>query len=218
LQWVTQFDVDDFHAALAYLKSRPDADPRGIGLFGLSKGGSIGLIAAASDPFVRCCVTDGAFASLTTMIPYMKKWISLYSQRMWLAKILPNWYYRYAAILGLDVIERERHCTFVHLEPLLKRLAPRPWLLIHGSADNYIRPEMAQELFARARQPKEIWLVEGAKHNQAFQVANGDYQRRVLAFFEKHLAASCDAPPNTSLEPGLAAKASELVSSASPHR
>src|SRR5262249_28661208 len=61
LVWVTEFDVADFQAAIAYLKSRPDADPRGVGLFGLSKGGSAGLVAAASDPFVRCFVTDGIF-------------------------------------------------------------------------------------------------------------------------------------------------------------
>ena len=30
------------------------ADPRGVGLFGISKGGSAGLIAAAKDDYVRC--------------------------------------------------------------------------------------------------------------------------------------------------------------------
>src|SRR5947207_1376484 len=40
LQWVTHYDVQDVQAALAYLKRRPDADPRGIGFFGISKGAS----------------------------------------------------------------------------------------------------------------------------------------------------------------------------------
>src|SRR5437660_9643022 len=31
LQWVTEFEVEDTRAALAYLRSRPDADPRGVG-------------------------------------------------------------------------------------------------------------------------------------------------------------------------------------------
>ncbi|MFO0842862.1 MAG: hypothetical protein U0797_10765 [Gemmataceae bacterium] len=38
IQWVTDHEVRDARAALAYLKSRPDADPRGVGLFGISKG------------------------------------------------------------------------------------------------------------------------------------------------------------------------------------
>lgn len=212
LQWVTEFEVEDFQSALTYLKNRADVDPRGIGFFGLSKGGSAGLIAAALDPFVRCCVTDGAFGCLTTMIPYMKKWITIYSQCEWLSRIIPTWYYRYAAYLGLDLIRKERNCRFVHLEPYLPRLAPRPWLMIHGGADNYIKPEMAQKLFALAKSPKEFWLVEGAKHNQSFQVANGEYQRRVLAFFERHLALPFEAArPTPALESAFAPKESRLV-------
>ena len=38
MQWVTEFEVADFTAAVAYLKSRPNAHPVGVGLFGISKG------------------------------------------------------------------------------------------------------------------------------------------------------------------------------------
>jgi hypothetical protein len=75
---------------------------------------------------------------------------------------------------------------YPELEKVLHRLAPRPWLMIHGGADNYIKPEMARELFSYAGAPKEFWLVDKAKHNQAMQTANGEYKRRVLAFFDKH--------------------------------
>ena len=94
--WTTDFELDDFRAALAWLKKRPDADPRGIGFFGLSKGGSAGLYAACEDDYIRCCVTDGIFAMHTTMIPYMRKYIFIYSRKPWMAKNLPAWYYRYA--------------------------------------------------------------------------------------------------------------------------
>jgi hypothetical protein len=60
--------------------------------------------------------------------------------------------------------------------------------MIHGGGDTYIKPEMAQALFDRARSPKEFWLVEGAKHNQALQLVKEEYQRRVLDFFDTHLA------------------------------
>ena len=66
LQWVTDYEVRDAEAALAYLKGRPDADPRGVGFFGISKGAGAGLFAAGRDPYVRCCVTDGIFAMYTT--------------------------------------------------------------------------------------------------------------------------------------------------------
>src|SRR5205807_2537227 len=44
LQWVTDLEVRDAQAALAYLKNRDDMDPKGVGFFGISKGGSAGLL------------------------------------------------------------------------------------------------------------------------------------------------------------------------------
>jgi fermentation-respiration switch protein FrsA (DUF1100 family) len=62
--------------------------------------------------------------------------------------------------------------------------------MIHGGADTYIKPVMARALFAYARPPKELWVVEGAKHNQAPNAAGDEYRRRVLAFFDRHLAGA----------------------------
>jgi pimeloyl-ACP methyl ester carboxylesterase len=200
LQWVTTYEYDDFRAALAYLKGRPDADARGLGLFGISKGAGAGILAAAWDPYVRCCVTDGMFATHTTMVPYMRKWIEIYGRYKWALRYIPGWYYHLVARIALPRLERLRHCRFPHLERRLFRLAPRPLLMIHGGGDTYIKPDMAQALFDRAGGPKELWMVEGAKHNQAFQVANGEYQRRVLAFFEQHLAAPAAASPERTPE------------------
>jgi pimeloyl-ACP methyl ester carboxylesterase len=189
LPWVADCEVRDVEAALAYLKGRPDADPRGVGFFGISKGAGAGLLAAARDPYVRCFVTDGVFATYTTVVPYMRHWFHIYNHRHALQDMLPSWYFGIVCLVGLRRIEEERHCRFPHLEKALPRLAPRPILMIHGKADTYIKPAMAARLFDRVGGPKELWLVEGAKHNQALQVAGEEYRQRVLTFFEKHLAA-----------------------------
>jgi uncharacterized protein len=194
LQWVTEYEVRDYQTALAYLKGRHDADPAGIGFFGISKGGSAGVIAAARNSQVRCFVTDGIFATHTTMLPYMRKWVSIYSDRLWIQWLLPNWMYGLFARACLERVGKERGMNFPHLESALPHLAPRPLLMIHGGADTYIKPAMAQDLFDLAGEPREFWLVEGAKHNQAMQVANAEYQQRVLAFFRQHLATSSQAP------------------------
>jgi pimeloyl-ACP methyl ester carboxylesterase len=187
LQWVTDYEVRDARAALAYLKGRPDADPRGVGLFGVSKGGGAGLLVAAGDPWVRCCVTDGAFGTYTTLVPYMRRWFKLYNQRYGMQMILPSWYFGFFGLIGLRLIERQRRCRFPHLERAMRRLR-QPLLMIHGESDAYIRPNMARALFDFAgAADKEFWLVPGAKHNQALQEHGDEYRRRVLAFFEKHL-------------------------------
>jgi predicted alpha/beta hydrolase len=201
LQWVTDYEVRDAEAALAYLKGRPDADPRGVGFFGISKGGGAGLFAAARDPSVRCFVTDGVFATYTTLVPYMRHWFRIYSPHHTVQDLLPSWYFGLIGLVALRNTARARGCRFPHLEAVMPRLAPRPLLMIHGEDDTYIKPYMARALFRCARAPKEFWLVPGAKHNQGLQVAGDEYRRRVLEFFEQHLAAAPAGPaPNRQCE------------------
>jgi dipeptidyl aminopeptidase/acylaminoacyl peptidase len=195
LQWLTEYEVRDTEAALTYLKSRPDADPRGVGFFGISKGAGAGLFAAGRDSYVRCCVTDGAFGTYTTLVPYMRQWFRIYNNHYAIQALIPQWFYGLIGLAGMRQIERERCCRFLHLEKHLPRLSPRPLLMIHGQNDTYIKPEMASRLFEFAGSPKEFWLVENAKHNQALQVAGEAYRQRVLQFFENHLAAIGDQQP-----------------------
>lgn len=188
LQWVTDRDRDDCQTALDYLKARPDADPRGVGLYGVSKGGGAGLVVAADDPTIRCCVTDGAFATLAVMVPYMRHWFSIYNQNYLFHGIIRAWYYAIIARRGLRETGQKRGVTYVSLEKAVRRLSPRPWLMIHGEKDSYIRPSMAKALYDCAREPKDFWLVPGARHNQAIEVAGAEYHERVVAFFDEYLA------------------------------
>ena len=187
LQWVTDKDVSDMKSALHYLKNRSDADEKGVGLFGVSKGGSTGFLVAATDPSIRCIATDGSYATYTTVVPYMQRWIKIYSTRYTLQRMLPTWFYGLVGITGLNRVARIRGVNYPSVEKAVKGLK-RPLLMIHGEGDTYIKPEMAKALFDRAAEPKEFWLVPKAKHNQAIAVAEDEYHRRVVEFFDKNLA------------------------------
>ena len=189
LHWVCDRDLIDAQAAIAYLKSRPDADKRGIGLFGISKGAGAGMAAAVTDPYIRCAVTDGMFGSISTVLPYMRKFMTIYNESYVIQGLLPWWYYATLAHLAIRTVGKERHVRFLHLERAVRQFR-RPLLSIHGADDNYIRPEMARRLFNMAREPKEFWLIPGANHNQGPHVAAEEYSRRVREFFDKYLAAA----------------------------
>lgn len=208
LQWLTDYEVQDTRAALAYLKSRPDADPRGVGFFGISKGGNAGLMTASLDPAIRCCVTDGAFGTYSVMVPYLRRWFRIYNTRVAIHDLIPDWYYGLIGRIALREIEKLRGCHFPDLEPMLKKLSPRPLLMIHGEADTYIKPEMARALFSYSRQPNSFWLVPNAKHNHALLVNGDEYRQRVLSFFEQYLADP--SVPRLPLFPAPAVTTSEL--------
>ncbi|MFQ3594086.1 MAG: alpha/beta hydrolase, partial [Gemmataceae bacterium] len=173
--------------AIGYLKARSDADPEGIGFFGISKGAGAGLIAAADEPYVRCFVTDGLFGAETTTIPYMRKFFRVYNSTFPL-EMIPDAYLRYVFYLAMHKIESQRRCRFASLEKALPRLAPRAVLMIHGEDDSYIRPEMARSLYAQLAGPRDLWIVPGARHNQALLIAEDEYRCRVLEFFDRYLA------------------------------
>lgn len=186
LQWVTDRDVADMKAAITYLLARPDADARGIGVFGVSKGGSTALVASHSFPAVRCLATDGAYATHTTMVPYLRRWIQIYSDRKMIQRVLPNWFYGIIGNVGAKKVARNRGVTYPSVEKAMSRFN-RPLLMIHGEADTYIKHEMARALFERARGPKDLWIVAKAKHNQALTVAGEEYHARIVGFFDQHL-------------------------------
>jgi len=209
LQWLTEYEVEDTRAAVRYLRGRPDADPAGVGFFGISKGGNAGLYVACEDPYVRCCVTDGAFGTYLVVVPYMRQWFRIYNPAYALQGLLPSWYYEWIGRAAVHGVEEQRHCRYRILEWVFHRLASRPLLMIHGEGDTYIKPEMANALFERAggSDPprREFWLVPQAKHNQALQLCGDEYRRRVLDFFVRHLAHAASGeghPPPPTATPG----------------
>ncbi len=194
LQWVTDRDVADMKAAIRYLTGRPDADPRGIGLFGISKGAGTGFIASGGNKAVRCVVSDGAYGTHTTMVPYLKRWIQIYSDRKIIQRVLPTWFYGIVGMVGAKKVGRNRGVHYPSVEKALARLG-RPLLMIHGGGDTYIRPEMAQALFERANAgPKELWVVPKAKHNQALTVSEAEYHAKLVGFFDAHLGEPGTVP------------------------
>lgn len=198
LQWLTAYEVADTQAAIAFMKTRPDADPKGIGFFGISKGGNAGLVAASRDRYIRCIATDGAFATCTTMVPYMRKWVNLYKKSKLMQGLLPNWFYAVIAMVGIRKVERQRGVKMAHVETAMSRLK-RPLLMIHGGGDTYIKVEMARDVFKRAAGPKIFWVVPSAKHNQAINIAGDEYVSRVVGFFDLHLAGL--EPATVAIEP-----------------
>jgi hypothetical protein len=85
------------------------------------------------------------------------------------------------------LIEQQMNCNKMAIALMYHLQA---WLMIHGVLDTYIKPEMARTLFKMCNSPKKLWVVPGARHNMAIQVAPEEYKNRVLSFFDSYLASS----------------------------
>src|SRR5262245_41725898 len=65
-----------------------------------------------------------------------------------------------------------------------------PKLFIAGSQDEDTRIDESRAIVASAAEPKEFWVLEGAKHQDLHHFAGREYERRIVSFFGKYLRDS----------------------------
>jgi len=198
LHWVTGYELIDARAALDYVAKRAESEKMGgFGIFGISRGGSALMFLAGKEPQVRCAVTDGIYPTYSLMLPYIRQWISIYiKENAWLHDYLPDFVCGWFALSGIHCVENERKIQIPYLEKQIGHMKEKPFFLIHGGDDRYIKPEVAKRLFEMARGGKrkpvpsfhEIWMIDKAKHNEGILKEPGEYPRRVRSFFDRYLA------------------------------
>lgn len=166
----------DLEGALAYLTGQPDVPDRPLGFYGISMGGAVGVMVAARDERLGAVAVDSIYDDLEdSMARHMK-----------LAYRLP----RLPFLVFMKIAYWIQFQAWpAQMSPLaaIGRLTPRPVLLIQGEQDVRMTVDDAQQLFAAAAQPKELWIVRGAEHSGAFAADAGAYVGRLRAFFDRAL-------------------------------
>jgi len=185
-QWATDRELTDLETAVAYVRSRDDLDSRRLGLFGVSRGGAVASTLASRDGGVRVLVTDGMFDTRKTLLEYMHRWVSIFADVRVVYSHLPEWVFRMYEKLTLWVSALRLGVRFLCLETAVE-VRRCPLLMIHGADDSYIDVSHAEWLFQKARSPKDLWVVPGARHNQAALVSAAAYEKRVVEFVTQYL-------------------------------
>ena len=67
-----------------------------------------------------------------------------------------------------------------------------PVLVASGMADRHTTVSETKAIFHAARHPKQLWLVDGAAHEDLLRSAPTVYQRRVVGFLKRHLNSGVD--------------------------
>ncbi|MBM3129894.1 MAG: alpha/beta fold hydrolase [Chloroflexi bacterium] len=175
-------ETQDVCAAVDYLRARPEIDPTRIGLFGHSMGGVAVLRAAARLPICRAVIAQSAYSSIEDNLAHGT-----------IAQVgLPPFPFA-APIVWLG--ERITGLRIHQVRPIddVAHIAPRPILFIHGIEDQTVDVTNGLRLYRASREPKELYLVDRAGHKSVMLANPGEYEKRVVAFWDRHLRYESDA-------------------------
>ena len=62
-----------------------------------------------------------------------------------------------------------------------------PLLMLHGLADDFVRPEFSKAVFANANEPKQLVLVDGAGHGDVPEKLGAAFTTTVNGFIQAHV-------------------------------
>ena len=142
----------DALAAYSYLVNTRGVRPERLGLFGRSLGAAVAGEIASRKPAAGL-ILESPFPSIAAMAR--------------------------AHYGGLPM-----HWLLSGRFPLSERLArvTMPVLVIHGDYDTIVPIALGREVFDAAREPKSFYVIEGADHNNTYNVGGRAYFQRLARF------------------------------------
>jgi len=165
----------DLIAAVQFAKAQ---GAERIGVLGFSMGGTVAIDTAAVYEDINAIVADSPFV---TIVSAVAGGLIERGPHKDLAYLL-------ARLLLITACVRTQLNLFeIDVTHWIKRIAPRPLLLIFGEQDVVVPSAEIDLAFSQAREPREIWRVPEAAH-RAIQLQQPDeYRRRIIEFFTQHL-------------------------------
>jgi fermentation-respiration switch protein FrsA (DUF1100 family) len=175
---IGEYEPYDVRGAIQYIQQRFAGQQPHIGLLGFSMGAIACLRAAAADPSgIDAILSDSAIADLYQyLLDKAQVWTHLpafpFNQLiLWEAPL----------VVGLDA-------HTVRAIDAVRSLTHTPVLFVAGLADSTVPYSNSVDLYHAAADPRDrLWLVPGADHTKAFDVAPAAYTARMLDFFGRYL-------------------------------
>ena len=165
-------EAQDAEAAFSYLKK--NIKKKSVGVIGVSLGGAsalLGNVAKKADALIIEAVYPTFFEAVQNRISMRLGKIGHYLSHLLIWQIEPR--------LGFNP---------ELLKPInqLSELNT-PLFIIAGTNDKHTTLSESKRMYNVASEPKEIWLVEGAKHQNFHRYSPLIYQEKILNFFKKYL-------------------------------
>ncbi len=160
----------DLIAAFEFMRKRGHER---IACLGISQGGATILYAGEELGDVRCVVCESVYDDMRNAVDRRAR---RYTR-------MPGWL---TCSLLVPFAESRLELSIDDFRPVDQISKLRcPLLLLSGDQDNRVLPIDAERLFQTAREPKELWMIAGAGHEDMFRFPG--YEERVTKFVQRHI-------------------------------
>ncbi|KOR38573.1 phospholipase [Planktothricoides sp. SR001] len=149
---------EDVETAWNYLVNQRGIPPEKIVIYGHSLGGAIAIDLASRKPNAAGAIIEASFTSMRDMVDYQ---------------------YPHFNIFPIDWILTHRFDSISKVKDL-----KMPILFTHGTADETVPTSMSQELFDAANEPKKLFIVPTADHNNIARVSGEKYFETIREFMK----------------------------------
>ncbi|MFH1283693.1 MAG: alpha/beta hydrolase [bacterium] len=170
------FEMRDLKAAIEFLKKEKREKAKKIGVLGFSMGGSVSLMVASEDERVSVVAADSPFSDVPKVI-------------IRYAKLFYGFPKFPLVDIALIFVRIRLGINLADYSPVnyIADISPRPLLIIQGGQDLRMPVEEGRALFEQAKQPKELWIVQGADHLGAYAGNAYEYEKKIGSFFKNYL-------------------------------
>lgn len=165
-----QKDVD---AALQFLKAKGENK---IGIFGFSMGSATSIIAMANHKEIKAGLFSSGYASaMDVLIESAKRDFGI-----------P--YYPLIPVVKL-VLDYRSGIDMNSVRPIdsIANIQPRPIAIFHCKMDDYVDYHHAEDLYAKAKEPKSLWAPECNRHERIWNFDPKEAEKRTVVFFTEYL-------------------------------
>jgi fermentation-respiration switch protein FrsA (DUF1100 family) len=141
---------------LDFLCSRMEVNPERIYAAGFSGGAAAAIYTAATDMRVKALVSVSCPAKFDAISQFK-------NTDVWIKGFRRIGLFRDP---GFPPSIKDWTAEFEEMAPVkwVDKISPRPLLIIHGEEDELVSRDQAEDLFARAREPKELVWIPGGPH------------------------------------------------------
>jgi alpha-beta hydrolase superfamily lysophospholipase len=170
-------ELIDLEAAITYLNDHHPEALKKLGVFGLSMGAAVAIMAMPRHPKIKAAVLESPFTDYRKVV------------RQWAWNNFKIPYFPLVALTLLWLRFRVGESGVDSYSPIsyVSRISPRPLLIIGGGKDLLMPEADVRALYTAAREPKQLWIIPEATHALCHEVAGLEYEARVAGFFKKHL-------------------------------